>query len=32
MDKRLRKEFEEYCKLNDIEDVEDFISKCTKSG
>tara|TARA_R110002020_G_scaffold214696_3_gene421778 strand:+ start:4274 stop:4711 length:438 start_codon:yes stop_codon:yes gene_type:complete len=32
MDKRLRKEFEEYCKLNEIEDVEDFIGKCTKDG
>ena len=32
MDKRLRKEFEEYCELNEIEGVEDFIGKCTKDG
>ena len=32
MDKKLRKEFEEYCELNEIEDVEDFIGKCTKDG
>ena len=32
MDKKLRKEFEEYCELNEIEGVEDFIGKCTKDG
>ena len=32
MDKQLLKEFNDYCKLNEIEDVNDFITKCTKDG
>jgi hypothetical protein len=28
----IKKEFEDYCKLNEIEDVEHFIKKCTKDG
>jgi len=32
MDNKLKKEFEEYCKLNEIEEVDFFISKCTKDG
>ena len=28
----MKKEFEDYCKLNEIEDVEHFIKKCTKDG
>ena len=32
MDNKLKKEFEEYCKLNEIEDIDFFILKCTKDG
>ena len=32
MDKKLLKEFEEYCKLNEIENVEEFFNKCAKDG
>ena len=32
MDDKLKKELEEYCKLNEIEDIDFFISKCTKDG
>lgn len=32
MDKKLLKEFEAYCKLNEIEDVTEFFNKCAKDG
>ena len=32
MDDKLKKEFVEYCKLNEIEDVDLFVSKCIKDG
>ena len=32
MDNKLKKEFEEYCKLNEIGDIDYFVLKCTKDG
>jgi len=32
LDKNSQKEFIDYCQLNEIEDVENFIVKCTKDG
>jgi len=32
MDKELLKEFEQYCKLNEIEDTKEFFNKCAKDG
>ena len=32
LDKELKKEFGEYCKLNEIEDMGAFIVKCSKDG
>lgn len=32
MDDKLKKEFTEYCSLNEIEDTDFFIAKCTKDG
>ena len=32
MDKNLKKEFDIYCKLNEIEDTDEFIEKCAKDG
>jgi hypothetical protein len=32
MDKNLKKEFDMYCKLNEIEDADEFIEKCAKDG
>ena len=32
MDKNLKKEFDMYCKLNEIEDTDEFIEKCAKDG
>ena len=32
MDKKLLKEFEQYCKLNEIEDTKAFFDKCAKDG
>ena len=32
MDKNLKKEFDIYCKLNEIEDIDEFIEKCAKDG
>ena len=32
MDKAQLKEFKDYCKLNEIENVEEFINKCAKDG
>ena len=32
MDDKLKKEFTEYCKLNEIEDTDFFMSKCAKDG
>lgn len=29
---KLQKDFDMYCKLNEVEDVEDFIMKCAKDG
>ena len=32
MDKGQLKEFNDYCKLNEIENIEEFINKCAKDG
>jgi len=32
INKTLQKEFDEYCKLNEIDKVSDFIVKCAKDG
>ena len=32
LDKNSQKEFIDYCQLNEIEDVENFIVKCAKDG
>ena len=32
MDDKLKKEFTEYCKLNEIEDIDFFMVKCAKDG
>jgi hypothetical protein len=32
MDNKLKKEFTEYCKLNEIEDTDFFMAKCAKDG
>ena len=32
INKRLQKDFNDYCKLNEIENVSDFIVKCAKDG
>ena len=32
LNKILKKEFTDYCKLNEIEDMEDFVVKCSKDG
>lgn len=29
---KLEKEIKKYCKINNIEDVDDFVSKCTYQG
>jgi len=32
INKTLQKEFDEYCKLNEVENTSDFIVKCAKDG
>ena len=32
INKTLQKDFNDYCKLNEIENVSDFIAKCAKDG
>ena len=32
INKTLQKEFDEYCKLNEIDNTSDFIVKCAKDG
>ena len=32
INKTLKKEFDEYCKLNEIDNISDFIVKCAKDG
>jgi len=32
INKTLQKEFDEYCKLNEIDNISDFIVKCAKDG